>query len=100
MTLNHGLMLVEFGALTLSELIYKASHAPAQMLGLARKGHLGVGADADIVVIDRERKCAAHLLVAGQLVMTEGLVIGRLVRPDDCQTASPPSRRTAYPTID
>jgi hypothetical protein len=76
-TLNHGLMLVEFGALTLPELIYKASYAPARMLGLARKGHLGVGADADIVVIDREQKCARHLLVAGQLVMTDGLVIGQ-----------------------
>lgn len=76
-TLNHGLMLVEFGALTLSELIYKASHAPARMLGLARKGHLGVGADADIVIVDRERKSARHLLVAGQVVMTEGLVLGR-----------------------
>jgi hypothetical protein len=76
-TLNHGLMLVEFGALTLTELIHKATYAPAQMLGLDRKGHLGVGADADIVVIDRERKCARHLLVAGQLVMADGLVIGR-----------------------
>lgn len=76
-TLNHGLMLVEFGALTLSELIYKASHAPARMLGLSDKGHLGVGADADVVVIDTARKCAEHLLVAGQVVMTAGLVVGR-----------------------
>jgi adenine deaminase len=58
-------------------LIHKAALAPARMLGLDQKGHLGVGADADIVVIDRERKCARHLLVAGQLVMTDGLVIGR-----------------------
>lgn len=76
-TLNHGLMLVEFGALTLSELIFKSSYAPARMLGLTSKGHLGEGADADIVVIDRERKEASHLFVAGELVMTNGLVIGR-----------------------
>jgi hypothetical protein len=76
-TLNHGLTLADFGALTLSELIGKASHAPALMLGLEQKGHLAPGADADVVVIDLERKCASHLLVAGQLVMTDGLVIGR-----------------------
>ena len=76
-TLDHGLALVEFGALTLGELIHKASHAPARMLGLPAKGHLAVGADADVVVIDLDRRRAAHLLVAGQLVMTEGLVIGR-----------------------
>jgi adenine deaminase len=70
-------MLVDFGALTLSELIDKASHAPARMLGLDQKGHLAPGADADIVVIDVERRCASHVLVAGLLVMTEGLVIGR-----------------------
>jgi hypothetical protein len=43
-TLHHGLTLVAFGALTLRELIHKASHAPAQMLGLDQKGHLAPGA--------------------------------------------------------
>jgi hypothetical protein len=76
-TLNHGLMLVDFGALTLSELIDKASHAPAQMLGLEQKGDLAPGADADIVVIDLDHRCASHLLVAGRLVMADGLVVGQ-----------------------
>ena len=76
-TLNHGLMLVQFGALTLSELIFKASYAPSRMLGLTNKGHLGEGADADIVVIDTERQEARHVLVGGEVVMTDGLVIGR-----------------------
>lgn len=76
-TLHHGLTLVEFGALTLAELIHKASYAPSRMLGLRDKGHLGIGGDADIVVFDLERKRVCHLLVAGQLVMTEGLVVGR-----------------------
>lgn len=76
-TLNHGLMLVQFGALTLSELIFKASYAPSRMLGLTNKGHLSVGADADIVVIDIDRQEARHVLVAGEIVMTEGLVNGR-----------------------
>jgi hypothetical protein len=76
-TLNHGLMLVEFGAFTLNDLIFKASYAPARMLGLTNKGRLNEGADADIVVIDLEKKAASHLLVAGELVMTDGLIIGR-----------------------
>jgi hypothetical protein len=76
-TLNHGLMLVQFGALTLSELIYKAAYAPSLMLGLTNKGQLGEGADADIVVIDLVRQEARHVLVGGQLVMTDGLVTGR-----------------------
>ncbi|MGH2530976.1 MAG: amidohydrolase family protein [Thermomicrobiales bacterium] len=76
-TLDHGLTLVQFGALTLSELIHKASYAPSRMLGLVEKGQLGEGADADIVVIDVERRRADHLLVAGDPVMTNGLVVGR-----------------------
>jgi hypothetical protein len=76
-TLNHGLMLVDFGAFTLSDLIFKASYAPARMLGLTQKGRLNEGADADIVVIDLEKKEASHLLVAGELVMTDGLIVGR-----------------------
>src|SRR5690606_16389706 len=75
-TLNHGLMLVQFGALTLSELVFKASYAPSRMLGLTDKGHLGEGADADIVVIDLVRQEARHVLVAGQVVMTDGLIVG------------------------
>ncbi|MGH2558675.1 MAG: amidohydrolase family protein [Thermomicrobiales bacterium] len=76
-TLDHGLTLVQFGALTLSELIHKASYAPSRMLGLVEKGRLGEGADADIVVIDFDRRRADHLLVAGEPVMTDGLVVGR-----------------------
>src|SRR3954447_795598 len=77
LTLNHGFMLVQFGALTLSELIHKAAYAPSRMLGLTNKGHLSEGADADIVVIDIEKQEARHAMVAGALVMTEGLVVGR-----------------------
>lgn len=76
-TLDHGLLLVEFGALTLSELIWKASFIPSRMMGIPEKGHLAPGADADIVVIDLDRRRAAHLLVAGELVMTDGAVIGQ-----------------------
>lgn len=76
-TLNHGLMLVEFGALTLAELIWKASYAPSRMMGVLDKGHLAPGADADIVVIDVAGKRAQHVLVAGAVVMTYGNVIGR-----------------------
>ena len=76
-TLDHGLLLVEFGALTLSDLIWKASFLPSRMMGIPEKGHLAPGAEADIVVIDLDRRRAAHLLVAGELVMTDGAVIGQ-----------------------
>jgi cytosine/adenosine deaminase-related metal-dependent hydrolase len=75
-TLDHGLTLVQFGALTVSELFHKASYAPSRMLGLIDKGHLAEGADADVVVVDLDRRRADHLLVAGEPVMTDGLIVG------------------------
>jgi formylmethanofuran dehydrogenase subunit A len=37
---------------TLSEVVIVTRAAPARLLGLSRKGHLGVGADADIAILD------------------------------------------------
>lgn len=45
------LELIETGILSIAELVTKMSVNPARILGL-NKGHLGVGADADITVID------------------------------------------------
>jgi hypothetical protein len=41
--LSHGLSLVRFDALTLTEFVYKCCCAPALMLGLPDKGHLAPG---------------------------------------------------------
>ncbi len=72
-----GMLLVKFGALTLSELAIKLSLNPAKMLGLDdRKGHLGVGADADITIID-PITCKAYMGIAGgEIIMINGVVIG------------------------
>lgn len=43
--------LVRAGAISVSELIQKISSVPAEILGI-NKGHLSVGADADIAVLD------------------------------------------------
>jgi hypothetical protein len=74
--LSHGLSLVRFEALTLSEFVAKCSWVPANMLGLPRKGQLGPGADADVVVVDPKTHEALLTLISGKAVMANGIVIG------------------------
>jgi hypothetical protein len=74
--LSHGLSLVRFDALTLSEFVTKCSWIPAAMLGLPRKGHLGLGADADLAVVDPRTHECLLTLVGGKTVMTNGIVTG------------------------
>ncbi len=74
--LSHGLSLVRFDALTLSELVHKFCWAPARMLGLPNKGHLAPGADADIVVADPNTHQAILTVANGKIIMIDGLVIG------------------------
>jgi len=69
---ERGLALVRIGAMTLSDYVRKASATPARMLGLPRKGQLGIGADADVTVLDLERGVATMNLVAGQPIMVDG----------------------------
>ena len=74
--LSHGLSLVRFDALTLSELVHKCCWAPARMLGLPHKGHLAPGADADLVVADPNTHEAVLTVAGGHVIMSEGVVIG------------------------
>ncbi|MCD6155406.1 MAG: amidohydrolase family protein [Candidatus Verstraetearchaeota archaeon] len=72
-----GMLLVKFGALSLSELAVKLSLNPSRMLGLEDKGHLGIGADADITVVDPVT-CKPFLSIArGEIIMINGIVVGR-----------------------
>ncbi len=48
---------VKTGAVDLTAAIDKMSAMPARRLGLKNKGHLAVGADADIVIFDMEKIC-------------------------------------------
>ena len=62
-TIEQGLALVEFGALTLDDFVRKACLNAARMFGLDRKGHFSPGADADIAVVD---PCSERRLGPGQ----------------------------------
>jgi cytosine/adenosine deaminase-related metal-dependent hydrolase len=74
---EYVLCLVRYQALTLNEFVHKVSTAGAQMLGLHNKGHLGVGADADITVLDMDRGVAEMTVVGGKIIMAHGVVYGK-----------------------
>jgi N-acyl-D-amino-acid deacylase len=76
----------EAGVLTLESAIHKAAYRPAEKLGLASKGRVQVGADADLVVFDpatvrdvatyadphRFPAGIEHVLVAGEVTIRDG----------------------------
>ena len=72
-----GLALVNLQALTLSEFVRKTSTNPARILGLANKGRLAVGSDADITVLDLATRKAILSLANGAVIMYRGHVCGR-----------------------
>lgn len=74
---ENGLCLVQFGAITLNEFVVKASLNGARALGLPTKGHLGKGADADISILDYERKKAYATIVSGEVIMQDGALFGK-----------------------
>ncbi len=74
--LSSGLALVRFDALTLMEFVEKAASAPAKMLGLPEKGHLGEGAEADIAVVDPVTHQARLTVSAGRIIMIDDIVTG------------------------
>lgn len=75
-TLVTGLSLVKFGALTLNEFVLKASLTPARHLRLFDRGQLGVGAAADVTIVDLDRQRATETIVAGRTVMKDGILLG------------------------
>jgi cytosine/adenosine deaminase-related metal-dependent hydrolase len=75
-TVDHGLAIVALGGLSLSSFVHKASLAPARMLGLYRKGHLGVGADADCTLIDVSTRTVRATIAGGLPIMLDGVVVG------------------------
>jgi len=75
-TLERGLALVALEALSLDDLVRKASLVPARLVGLMHKGHLGVGADADAVLVDPVGRQAVATFAAGRPIMRDGIVTG------------------------
>lgn len=76
-TIEQGLALVDFGALTLDDFVRKACLNAARMFGLDRKGHFSAGADADIAVVDPANRKPTWVLANGQVIVKEGDVVGR-----------------------
>jgi len=76
-TLQQGVALVRFGALSLDDLVRKASFNPAQMLGLTTKGHLGAGADADVIVVNPATGRAEWVIANGQIIVRKGRIVGQ-----------------------
>ncbi|MBO5658635.1 MAG: amidohydrolase family protein [Duodenibacillus sp.] len=73
---ENGLLLVQFGAVTLNEFVVKASLNGALALNLPSKGHLAVGADADVSILDFDAKKAYATVVNGKIIMKEGQLLG------------------------
>jgi predicted amidohydrolase len=76
-TVEQGLALVEFGALSLDDFVRKACLNAARMFGLKSKGHLGPGADADVAIIDPAQRKATWVIANGQVVVRSGTVVGK-----------------------
>jgi predicted amidohydrolase len=74
--LEKGLDLVDFGFMTLRQFVSKACELPARVLSLPEKGHLGVGADADVIVVDRAARKVELTVANGKVVQIDGVVVG------------------------
>jgi len=67
---------------TLSEIAIISRAGPARALGLTQKGHLGIGADADIAIYpkddDREQmfEHPVYVIKDGETVLQEGEIVG------------------------
>lgn len=75
--LEAGLCYVRASALTRLEYAVKTSLLPARMLGLDQKGHLSIGADADLTVYDPMTQKAQFSFVAGKPILYQGRSIGQ-----------------------
>lgn len=74
--LEKGLCLVKYGAISLKEMVYKMSQKPASLLGLANKGNLSIGSDADLTIFDYNMQKAVYSLVEGNFVLYDKKVVG------------------------
>jgi len=74
--IRQGLPLTAYSGFDMKDFVRKVSVNPARLLGLKNKGHLAVGADADITVIDM-MECKPYMAVAnGEVIMLDGCVMG------------------------
>ena len=78
---------------TLSEICIITRSGPAKILGLTNKGHLGVGADADITIYTPDEnketmfELPRYVIKSGQVIVEQGEVREPLVRQDAARRA-------------
>jgi hypothetical protein len=72
-----GTALVRLDALSWEEYVQKTSTNPAKILGLPGKGHLGVGADADLSVLEGSSGGTFGAISGGRIIMLSGQVVGK-----------------------
>lgn len=70
------LALYRLGYLTLNEVAIKSSLNASKVFGLKNKGHLSVGADADITVLNEDLTTAVMSYANGKLIMKDKVVVG------------------------
>jgi formylmethanofuran dehydrogenase subunit A len=79
---------------SLAEIAIITSAGPARALGLAQKGHLGIGADADIAIFNEKKdplemfSYPRYVIKSGELIIEEGQVRHTI---DGSQFASKPT---------
>jgi dihydroorotase-like cyclic amidohydrolase len=76
-TVEMGLSLVKLQVLSVADFVVKTSRNPAEILGLKNKGHLSIGADADISVLDLTSQKPVMSLSNGKVIMRKGQVCGQ-----------------------
>lgn len=71
-----GLSAVKLGVISLEDFVIKTSVNPSRVLRLKNKGHLTVGADADITIIEFSTQKAKATIVDGHYIMKKGQLMG------------------------
>ena len=73
--MDNGIRLAQMRYIEMEDMVAKASYLPARMLGLLDKGHLSVGADADIAIFHPLDGVAKFTIVGGKVCMASGICI-------------------------
>lgn len=71
--MDNGIRLAQMRYIEMDDMVAKATYFPARMLGLLNKGHLGVGADADVAVFYPQCGTAKFTIVGGRVCMASGV---------------------------
>lgn len=72
-----GMALLDLGALSWKEFVQKVSYNPSRMLGLVNKGSLAEGKDADITVINTQKRETEMTFIDGNICLHKGSVFGK-----------------------